>query len=106
MSKKQIKVSADSIRALIREELDSLGNQRYPESVFSTDSEEGERYKEISKSYERPDSDRVLKDGHSIMDYPATGEPWRDHWHSIWDKDAKRDKLARDEFGDEEEESK
>lgn len=106
MGKKQIKVSADSIRALIREELDSLGNQRYPEGVFSTDSEEGERYKEISKSYDRPDSDRVLKDGHSLMDYPATGEPWGDHWHSIWDKDAKRDKLARDEFGDEEEESR
>lgn len=49
MAKRQIKVSSDYIRALIREEIDASGYNRYPESVFSTDSEEGQNYKETDK---------------------------------------------------------
>ena len=106
MSKKQIKVSAEDVKGLIREALDMLGNQRYPEGVFSTDSEEGEKYKELAKSYERPDSDRRLKDGFELKDFGTSGEPWKDNPESIWDSDEKRDKIARDEFGDKEKEGK
>lgn len=81
MSKKQINVSADYIKALIREELDSLGNKRYPEGVFSTDSEEGEDYKK--------------------NDYQVSNL-WKDTWHHLEDSPEKLDKIARDKYGEDE----
>ena len=106
MSKKQIRLTQDGIRRKISEAIRSYnekgfniiddepgdefghnGNKRYPEGVFSTDSEEGESFKERAKKYSN------LKD-----DEYTVG--------SVWDTDKKLDKIARDEFGDEEEESK
>ena len=94
--KNKIHVSQADIKRLIREAIDG---------VFSTDSPEGEHYKEISKSYVRPDSDRRLKDGWELKDFGTTGEPWKDNDSAIWDTDEKRDRFARDEFGEEEKES-
>ena len=93
--KNQIRTSSNEIQRLIQEAIRARKN-----SVFSTDSEAGKEYKEMG--YERPDSDRKLKDGWELKDFGTTGEPWKDNEESIWDKDSKRDKFARDEFGEEE----
>lgn len=113
MSKKQIRLTQDGIRKMISEAIHSLngfdinGNRRYPEGVFSTDSEEGEGYKEYFKRYDKPedgnsmmwdDGEGRLKD---VKD-SITGEKWTDTLNSLRDTDRKLDKLARDEYGDEE----
>lgn len=110
MVKKQIRISSSDIKGLIREALDAYGNKRYPEGVFSTDSEEGEGYKEYAEKYGRH------KDGDSLMWDPlnrrlkdagddVTHEKWSDNPNSTWDSDEKRDKVAYDKFKDEKEES-
>ena len=110
MAKKQIRISSSDIRGLIREALDAYGNKRYPEGVFSTDSEEGEGYKEYAEKYGRH------KDGDSLMWDPLnrrlkdtgddiTHEKWSDNPNSTWDSDEKRDKVAYDKFKDEKDES-
>ena len=93
--KKQIRTSSNEIQRLIQEAIRARKN-----SVFSTDSEAGKKYKEMG--YERPDSDRKLKDGWELKDFGTTGEPWKNNEESAWDKDSKRDKFAMDEFGEEE----
>lgn len=111
MGKNQIRLTQDEIREIISEAVrnyDILGNPKYPEGVFSTDSEEGEALKDYAKSYEKPKGDdviwnqreRKLKDAEDNV----TGAKWDDTVNSLWDTDKKLDKMARDEFGDEERE--
>ena len=110
MSKEQIRLTQNEIRRMISEAIrnyDTLGNPKYPEGVFSTDSEEGEALKDYAKSYEKPEDDDSLmwdKREMKLKDVKdnVTGEKWSDTPNSVWDTDKKLDKLARDEFGDEE----
>lgn len=110
MSKEQIRLTQNEIRRMISEAIrnyDTLGNPKYPEGVFSTDSEEGEALKDYTKSYEKPeDGDSLMWDKREMKLKDAkdnvTGEKWSDTPNSVWDTDKKLDKLARDEFGDEE----
>ena len=112
MSKEQIRLTQNEIRRMISEAIrnyDTLGNPKYPEGVFSTDSEEGEALKDYAKSYEKPEDDDSLmwdKREMKLKDVKdnVTGEKWSDTPDSVWDTDKKLDKLARDEFGDEEKE--
>ena len=115
MSKIQIRLTRDEIRKMINEairsrEFDDNGNSKYPEGVFSTDSEEGEAFRDYAKSYEKPDDgnsmmwnqrERKLKDTEDSV----TGSNWADTLNSLEDSDEKLDKLARDEYGDDEKES-
>jgi hypothetical protein len=124
MSKKQIRLTQEGIRKTISEAIksysfngegfndkpdsdyDSFGNPKYPEGVFSTDSEEGEAFKERAKKYDKPKGDEVvwnqrerkLKDAEDNV----TGAKWADTYDALWDTDRKLDKMMRDEFGDEE----
>ena len=126
MSKKQIKLTQDSIRRMISEAIksysfngegfndepddkfDAHGNPKYPGGIFSTDSEEGEAFKERAKKYDKPEDNELiwnqregkLKDAEDNV----TGAKWADTYDSLWDTGEKLDKMARDEFGDEEEE--
>lgn len=128
MSKKQIRVTQSEIRKMINEAIRSYsfngegfndepddkfdihGNKKYHDNVFSTDSEEGEAFRKRAKNYEKPkDGDalvwnqreRKLKDAVDNV----SGAKWADTIDSLWDTDRKLDKMARDEFGNEEEES-
>ena len=125
MSKKQIKLTQDNIRKMINEAIhsysfngegfndepdnkfDSYGNPKYPDGVFSTDSEEGEALKDYAKKYDEPKDiiwnqrERKLIDAEDNV----TGAKWSNTLDSLWDTDKKLDRMSRDEFGDEEEES-
>lgn len=114
MAKRQIRISQNDIRSLIKEaigrSLDDNGHMRFPEGVFSTDSEEGEEMKAYAKKYDRPGKeDDLMWDPVKRQYKPAaenmTGEKWADNPMSSWDSPEKRDKVAMDKYGDEKAES-
>ena len=97
MTKRQIRINEASIRQLVKEAVQDRLN-----GVFSTDSEEGERYKEMAKSYDRPSSDRQIEGGRYQLADLGIGknEKWQDYPGSMWDTDKKRDIFAKDDFAD------
>ena len=86
MTKKQIKISQNDIKRMIKEAIDAAGYTRFPDGVFSTDSDE--------------ENDLRVK-----MNKNVTGEKWEDNPESRFDSHEKRDKVARDKYKDEKEDS-
>lgn len=106
MAKKQIKISQNDIRRMIKEAVDAAGYTRFPDGVFSTDSDEGNDLMVKMNKYVNPSKgnklrwdpvERKLKDfGDNV-----TGEKWEDNPESVMDSYEKRDKVARDKYKDE-----
>lgn len=98
MAKRQIRINEASIRQLVKEAVQDRLN-----GVFSTDSEEGERYKEMFRKYNRPSSDRQIEGGRYQLADLGIGrdEKWQDYPGSELDTDKKRDIFAREDFADE-----
>ena len=84
MEKKQIRVTAEEVRNLIKEELDASGYKRYPEGMSSTEFSKNDEYEK---------------------NRPEELDMWKNNPESSEDTDKKRDMFARDEFKDEKEES-